>query len=89
MATSTIRIAQRFLGLGGRLMVDPAGRLTFGLDACVIFSLALTARQQSQGNRIVRAARLLTLDRPAAVIELVRQHGTSIDGDRWIIWEDC
>ncbi len=89
MAISTIRIAQRFLGMSGRLMIDPAGKLTFGLNACVIFSLALTAWEQSQGKRIVKAARLLTLDRPAAVIDLVRQHGRSIDGGRWIIWEGC
>lgn len=89
MATSTVRIAERFLNMGGRLMVDPAGKLMFGLDACVIFSLALTARQQSHGNRIVRAARLLTLHRPAAVIDLIRQHGRSIDSGRWIVWEGC
>lgn len=86
MAMSTLRIAERFVALSGRLIVDPKGGLSFALSADKVLTMTLTIRQRASAFRIKRAARVLAWRQTEEIAALATERGTSLPGG-WIIWE--
>lgn len=86
MAMSTLHIAERFVALGGRLIVDPKGGLSFALSADRVLTMTLTIRQRASAFRIKRAARVLAWRQTEEIAALVTERGTLLPGG-WIIWE--
>ncbi len=89
LASPPIAEAERFLAIGGRLMIDPRGRFSSVIDAGKLFER--TDRRQDasafQQRRAV-AARYLRSERRyrSALASLVHQHGTTMPHG-WRVWE--
>ncbi len=86
MAISTFHIAERFIALGGRLIIDPKGVLSFALSADRVLTMTLTMGQRAAAFRIKRAARVLAWRQTVEITALATERGTSLPGG-WIIWE--
>lgn len=86
--STTPRLARRFLAIGGRLMINPAGKLEEAISMDAMFSLKLTSRQRAHALRVNRAISALSDQRQAEARQLVRQHGHPRPGG-WIVWRGC
>lgn len=82
---STHRIASRFLAIGGRFVIDPAGGLNAALDAQRLVSAGIPESERRHRRRRARAAIRLIDRRGSQVAALINQHGKPVSG--WSVWE--
>lgn len=85
MASSTHRIASRFLAIGGRFVIDPAGELDIGIDMQRMLTLGIPESERRHRQRRARAAVRLIDCRGSQVAALIHQHGKPVSG--WSVWE--
>ena len=85
MSGTTLRIARRFFALGGRLMIDPAGKLVEGISMAALFGLDLSDRERAHALRVNRAIEALGRRRRAETRRLIQQHGHALPSG-WVVW---
>ena len=88
---STIAAALAFIGIGGRLLIDPQGRYRSTIDMAALLE---TSRRREVdpsvfAERRVIAGKFVRVQRRhrKRLAQLARENGQPVNG--WLVWEDA